>query len=119
MFMKNLIYAYLGDAVYELYIREFLIKKGISNVHDLQEESIKYVSAKSQRRILEELINNNILTNEEIEIVKQGRNAPSHKSKSTDVVTYHKSTGFECLIGYLYQNDIKRLNEIMEVIYES
>ena len=105
MTMQNLIMAYLGDAVYELYVREYLINKGISNVNDLQKESLKYVSATSQKNILEELINNNILTGEEQEIVRKGRNAPSHKSKSTDIVTYHKATGFECLIGYLYQNN--------------
>lgn len=114
--MQNLIMAYLGDAVYELYVREYLIKKGIANVNDLQVESQKYVSAVSQRRILEELINNNVLTEEELEIVKRGRNSQSHKSKSTDIVTYHKSTGFECLIGNLYQNNKQRLDEIMEVI---
>ena len=62
MTMQNLIMAYLGDAAYELYVREYLINKGISNVNDLQKESLKYVSATSQKNILEELINNNILT---------------------------------------------------------
>ncbi len=114
--MKNLIDAYLGDAVYELYVRKFLISKGIGKVHDLQTESLKYVSAVSQRRILEDLINKNILTDEEIIIVNRGRNADSHKSKTTDVQTYHKSTGFECLIGYLYQNDKARLEELMEEV---
>ena len=114
--MKNLIMAYLGDAVFELYVRKYLIKKGYGNVHELQTASLNYVSAKSQRRILEDLISKNILAEEEIEIVKQGRNAESHKSKTTDAVTYHKATGFECLIGYLYQNNQTRLNEIMEEI---
>ena len=70
----------------------------------------------SQKTILEELITNNLLTDEEQEIVRKGRNAPSHKSKSTDIVTYHKATGFECLIGYLYQNNKDRLEEIMKGI---
>lgn len=90
MTMQNLIMAYLGDAVYELYVREYLVNKGISNVNDLQKESLKYVSATSQKNILEELINNNLLTDEEQEIVRKGRNAPSHKSKSTDIVTFIK-----------------------------
>ena len=111
--MKNLILAYLGDAVFELYVRDYLINKGISTVNDLQNESLNYVSAVSQRRILERLINENILTEEEIEIVNRGRNAGSHKSKTTDIITYHKSTGFECLIGYLYTNNKNRLDELM------
>lgn len=114
--MKNLIDAYLGDAVYELCVREYLINKGISNVHDLQTKSLDYVSAKSQRRILEDLINKEFLTKEEIEIVIRGRNADSHKSKTTDVITYHKATGFECLIGFLYQNNKERLKKLMEEI---
>ena len=51
--------AYLGDSVYEVYIREHLIKKGIALVEDLQREAIKYVSAKNQSKILKWLINNN------------------------------------------------------------
>ena len=54
--------AYLGDAVYELYIREYLIKKGVAKVEELMKESIKYVSAKNQCQILNNLINNDILT---------------------------------------------------------
>ena len=104
--MNNLSLAYLGDAVFELYIREYLINKKIYKVNDLQKESLNYITAPSQRKI----------TEEEIEIVKRGRNASSHKSKTTDVVTYHMSTGFECLIGYLYLNNKERLKEIMEKI---
>lgn len=116
MFMEYLILAYLGDAVFELKVRNHLINEGIKNVKDLQNESLKYVSAKSQRTILENLINNNILTEQELDIVKKGRNTKMHKSKNNDVITYHKATGFECLIGYLYQNNKERLNEIMENI---
>jgi ribonuclease-3 family protein len=116
MSMENLVLAYLGDAVFELYVREHLIKQGIGKVNDLQTKSLNYVSATSQRKILENLIESNFLTEEEIAIVNRGRNAQSHRSKSTDVITYHKSTGFECLIGYLYINDKKRLEDIMEYI---
>ncbi len=114
--MNNLVLAYLGDAAYELYIREFLIEKGISKVNDLQNLSLKYVSAKSQRKILEVLENENIFTEEEQTIIKRGRNASSHRSKNTDIVTYKKATGLECLIGYLYLNNKKRYQEIMERI---
>jgi len=111
--------AYLGDAVYELYIREFLLKKGIAKVEDLMKESIKFVSAKNQTKILKELINNNVLTNEEKNVVNRGRNYKrSSHPKNTDIVTYKISSGFEALIGYLYLENKERLNEIMKIILE-
>ena len=111
--------AYLGDAVYEVFIRDYLINKGIAKVEELQKEAIKYVSAKAQARILNYLINNNYLSNEEIEIVKRGRNykRDTHP-KNTDIITYKMSTGFESLIGYLYlDNKKERINKIMNHIY--
>lgn len=111
--------AYLGDAVYEVYVRNYLIKKGIAKVEELQKEAINLVSAKSQSRILDYLIDNNILNEEEIDIVKRGRNykRDSHP-KNTDIVTYKMATGFESLIGYLYlENYIDRLNEIIDIIF--
>ncbi len=110
--------AYLGDAIYEVYVREYLIRKGIAKVEDLQREATKYVSAKSQAKILNYLIDNNILSDKEIDIVKRGRNykRDSHP-KNTDIITYKIATGFECLVGYLYfNNDIKRLEEIFNNI---
>ena len=114
--MNNLVLAYLGDAVYELYIREYLIKKGIAKVNDLQKEAIKYVSATGQRDILEKLERNAFFSEEEQIIINRGRNASSHKSKTTDIITYKKSTGLECLIGYLYLNNESRLEELIKEI---
>ena len=109
--------AYLGDAVYEVYIREKLINKGINNVDKLQTESVKYVSAKGQANILDKLIDNSFLSDEEIEIVKRGRNYKrSSHPKNTDIITYKCSTGFEALIGYLYLTNKDRLNEILNQI---
>ena len=110
--------AYLGDSIYEVYVREYLINKGIAKVEDLQRESIKYVSAKSQCKILSYLMDNNLLTENELDIVKRGRNykRASHP-KNTDIITYKMSSGFEAMIGYLYlNNDYERLNEIMNYI---
>ena len=110
--------AYLGDSIYEVYVREYLIKKGIAKVEELQKEAVKYVSAKSQSKILSYLIDNNILTDIELDIVKRGRNykRTSHP-KNTDIITYKMSSGFEALIGYLYLNNNKdRLDEIMNYI---
>lgn len=112
--------AYLGDSVYELFIREHLINKGIAKVDNLQRQAIKYVSAKNQARILDYLIDNNYLTGEELEIVKRGRNySRETHPKNTDVITYKMSSGFEALIGYLYFEDKKnRLDEIMNIVLE-
>ncbi len=110
--------AYLGDAVYEVYIREKLLSLGNTKVEELQKQAINYVSAKSQCRILNNLLDNNILTTEEIDIVKRGRNykRASHP-KNTDIITYKMSTGFEALIGYLYlDNQKERLEEILKNI---
>lgn len=116
--MKSaLIYAYIGDSVYESYVRKYLILKNISKVKDLQKESLYYVSARSQRRILEDLENNNFLTEKEIDIIRWGRNAKGGKSKSSDIITYRYATALECLIGYLYLEKKKeRLDEIMNFI---
>ena len=109
--------ALLGDAIFSLYVREELIKKGINNPNVLQKKSIDYVSAKSQARILEELINNNILTEYEIDIVKRGRNnKKENHPKNTDIITYKLSTGFEALLGDLYINNKERLQEILKTI---
>lgn len=109
--------AYLGDSVYELYIREKLINIGIVNVNDLQNKATNYVSAKAQANILNNLIDNSILTEEEIDIVKRGRNYKrNYHPKNTDIITYKKSTGFETLIGYLYLDNKNRLYEILNEI---
>ena len=110
--------AYLGDSVYEIYVREYLIKKGIAKVEDLQKEAVKYVSAKSQCKILSYLMDNNLLTDMELDVVKRGRNykRTSHP-KNTDIITYKMSSGFEAMIGYLYfTNNKDRLDEIMSYI---
>ena len=109
-----LMIAYLGDSVYEVYVREYLINKKLTNMKNVQRESLNYVSASSQRKIVEKLIDDSLLTEEEINIFKTGRNAKGGKSKSTDIVTYRYATGFEYLIGYLYINDKTRLNEVMK-----
>lgn len=116
---KNIIvYAYLGDAVYELYIRNKLVENSYNKVDVLQKEKLKYVTAKAQSNILNNLINNNKLTDEELDIVKRARNYKRNSHpKNTDVITYKYATGFEALIGYLYYHKkIDRLNEILESI---
>lgn len=116
--INSLVLAYLGDTIYEDYVREYLIKKGIANVNDLQTESIKYSSAKAQCEIVKRLISEEFFTEEELEIIKRARN---HKSishpKNCDIVTYRYATGFEALIGYLkLENNNERIEIIMKNI---
>lgn len=110
--------AYLGDAIYEVYIREKMIKEAPLKVEQLQKKAINYVSAKAQAKIISNLIDTNALTDEELDIVKRGRNYKrSSHPKNTDIITYKLSTGFETLIGYLYLSGKKtRLREILELI---
>lgn len=112
-----LVMAYMGDSVYELHIREYLIKKGICKIGELQQSSLDYVSAKSQRRHLERLEDASFLTEEEIEIVKWGRNAKGARTKHADIVTYRLATGLETLFGKLYfEGKEERIKEIIEFI---
>lgn len=109
--------AYLGDSIYEVYIRESLIKKGIAKVEELTKTATTYVSAKGQANILKALMEKNYFTEEELDIIKRGRNYKrSSHPKHTDIITYKYSTGFEALIGYLYLSNKKRLQEVLEEI---
>lgn len=116
-----LVLAYLGDSVYEIYVRENLIKNGIANVNDLQKESIKYVSAKAQAGFLKSLIEDNYFNEKDLSIIKRGRNYRSGRHpKNCDVVTYKYATAFETLIGYWYLNGEKqRIDKLMEKIFDT
>ena len=113
-----LVCAYMGDTIYENYVRKFLIKKGIGNVNDLQSASISYVSAKNQAKFLQEMLDSDFLNDDEISIVKRARNykTTSHP-KNCDIVTYKYATGLEALIGYLeLDNNKERIDKIMNFI---
>lgn len=113
-----LVFAYLGDTIYEDYIRKYLIKKGIPYVDDLQKEAVKYVSASSQASFLKELMDKDFFTEEELCVIRRARNYKSKSHpKSCDIVTYKHATALEALIGYLeLKSDKVRINEIMEQI---
>lgn len=116
--INSLVLAYIGDSIYELLIRDYFINKGINKVNNLQKIVIKYVSANSQAKFINYFLDNNILNEKEIDIVKRGRNAKvfSHP-KNTDILTYKWATALECLFGYLYlNNDYARLRELADII---
>lgn len=111
--LSPLTWAYVGDAIYELYIRTNLVNKTKLKPHKLHIESIKYVKAKAQAEILKRLIED--LTEEEKEIVRRARNAENHHlPKNAEPEDYMYSTAFEGLIGYLYlTKKDERLKEIL------
>lgn len=114
--LSPLTWAYVGDCVYELYIRTNLVNTTNLKPHKLHIETIKYVKAKSQAELLKKIQDN--LTEEEKDIVRRGRNAESHHlPKNSNVQEYKYATAFEALIGYLYlTKKFGRLKQILELL---
>ena len=111
--MSPLVWAYVGDCVYELYIRTYLVDSTSLKPHKLHIESIKYVKAGAQAKFLEDFYDD--LTDEEKDIVRRGRNANNHHlPKNSIVQEYMYSTAFEGLIGYLYL--CKKYDRVKEII---
>ena len=117
MQLNGLSLAYIGDAVYELYIRDYVIKLGYTQVKDLHKMVVKFTSGNSQADLIHYLLENNLLSEEELSIFKRGRNSHVHTSrKNMELKDYLDATGFEALIGYLYLNNNKeRLEEIIDL----
>ncbi|MCK9444826.1 MAG: Mini-ribonuclease 3 [Tissierellaceae bacterium] len=107
--------AYIGDAVYELLVRTYLLTKKMP-VNQLHKLATKFVKAKSQADIVHDL--EDFLTEKEWDIVRKGRNAKSNTmAKNATLIDYKYATGFEALLGYLYVlNMDKRLEEVFEMI---
>ena len=113
--MSPLVWAYIGDSVYEQYIRDYLVTNTKYKPHRLHIESTKFVKAAAQAKILEQLEND--LTEEEKEIVRRTRNTKNHHlPKNSNVQEYMYATAFEGLIGYLHLSKQKeRLEEILSL----
>ena len=112
--MSPLVWAYVGDSIYELYVRTHLVKTTKLKPHQLHLKAIKYVKAKAQAEILNKIKPD--LTSDELDIIRRGRNAENHHlPKNADVIEYRNSTALEGLIGYLYlSGNERRMNEILE-----
>ncbi|MEN6326066.1 MAG: ribonuclease III domain-containing protein [Syntrophomonas sp.] len=92
--------AYIGDAVFELLVRNHIVASGKRKVKDIHLDTVGLVKAESQARVIRQIFEE--LSEEEQDIVKRGRNAKSTPPKNADIGDYHMSTGFEALLGYLY-----------------
>ena len=109
--------AYIGDAHYNMTVKKFVITREV-RMNLLQKHANRYVSALKQAEFMDHLLKNGLLSEEEIEIYKWGRNSKSHKApKNTDAVAYHVSTGFETLWGSWYlKGDETRMEQIWDII---
>ncbi|WP_053361303.1 Mini-ribonuclease 3 [Bacillus sp. FJAT-27251] len=117
--LNSLALAYMGDAVFEKYVRLHLLESGKVRPHKLHKEATRFVSAKAQSRIIHDFMDKGVLTEEETAVVKRGRNAKSGTvPKNTDVQTYRYSTAFEALIGYLFlAGRNERLEELIQAAF--
>lgn len=99
-----LVLAYLGDAVLEVLVRDYLVlQKNILKPNDLQKQAIRYVSGKSQAEYMKAAKKNGWLDDNELSWYRRGRNSKGRKNvKNMDVATHNESSGFEAIIGSLY-----------------
>ena len=108
--------AFLGDGVFDLLVREHLIATSSAHVGELNQAKVAMVNCKSQAEFAKNLLP--ILTVEEEEVYKRGRNAKVNSaSKHSTLSDYHAATGLEALFGYLYlKGETKRINELFRLI---
>ena len=108
--------AYIGDDVFDLIIRTVVVERANRPAHELHIETVKYVKAQAQAKMIEALLEKEgFLTDEEVDIYKRGRNAKSYTSaKNASIHDYRKATGFEALVGYLYLSG--RQERLIEIV---
>ena len=110
-----LVLAYLGDAVYELYVRQRLIGVANMQVDKLHKSAVQIVKAEAQSEAFRKI--EDVLTKEELAVYKRGRNTKSAVPKHASVSEYRTATGLEALVGYIYlTGDNERLDYIMNLI---
>lgn len=110
--------AFVGDSIYEAFIRTKLLLAANQSAAKLHRTAVSFVRAGAQALAMQALLP--LLTVEEADIYKRGRNAHSHTvPKNADVTEYRAATGFEALVGYLYlSGQTDRLNHVMEQAYD-
>lgn len=112
--------AYIGDAVYEVYVRQHVLEAGEIHVDQLHHKAVGYVRADGQAKAVKYLMAENLLTEEELALVKRARNHKiASKPKNANPVTYKLATAFEALVGYLHLCGEKdRLDQIIGIALE-
>lgn len=105
--------AYIGDSIYDVIIRTVVVERGNQSAKKLHRTAIRYVNAGTQARMAEAL--KEVLSEEEEEVYRRGRNAKSNSTaKNASVTDYRKATGMEALLGYLYLQD--RMDRAVELV---
>lgn len=108
--------AFLGDSVYEILVREYLVREANRPAAKLHEQKIQLVCAAFQAQAIDRLIP--LLTEEETAVYKSGRNANNTVPRHTSAQDYHKATGLEALFGYLHLlGERARLEELFAAIF--
>lgn len=117
--MSPLVWAYIGDSVFEIYIRDKMIQKGIPNNTKLHKNTTMYVKASAQAKMIENI--KPVLTQSEYDIVRRGRNANANTiPKNASVIEYKNATSLECLFGYLFLiGNYERLMFLLDFTYEN
>ena len=112
--MNTNVLAWMGDAVYEVHVRKYVVDTGQIHADKLHTSAVKYVKAESQALVMKEIFDS--LPEEEQTLVKRAKNRRSKtKAKNADPVDYKWATAFEALIGYYYiEGKIDKMNEIMK-----
>lgn len=107
--------AYVGDAVYDLFVRSRLVEAGHQRPGELHQRAVRYVRARAQAMAVRALLPR--LSQAERAVVRRGRNArPGHLPKGASVAEYHLSSGFEALVGYLYlSGQAQRLTDVLRL----
>lgn len=115
--LSPIVLAYIGDAVFEIYVRQRLIAGTNRKPHQLHRASTQYVSAAAQARLLQRWMP--VLTEEEADIVRRGRNTKSGQPpKNANPGDYRHATALECLVGYLYyRGEKERLEQLIEMAF--
>ena len=108
--------AFVGDGVYDLLVREYLVRQANRPVGELNKTKVAMVNCKSQAQFASKLMPH--LSEKEVAVYKRGRNAaPKSIAKNGTVAEYHSATGLECLFGYLYLSGEKgRIDELFDMI---
>lgn len=112
--ISPLTFAYIGDCIYDLVIRSIVVGKGNTSSNSLHKKTTAIVKAQSQREAFERI--ESLLSEEEMDVFKRGRNAKTHTTaKNASKADYHVATGFEALMGYLYMSgQTKRMIELIK-----